>query len=178
MSQLGYDRFHVMDKFNEALGEIRANEGRCLQPEERDETPKQSRWCLLKRLENVDERQAVKLSELLRTNLRIARSYPMREVINRFWEYMAAHSVGVFSTALPLRFHHANHGRVTISPRHARYDAWRLVARHGKHSATYARYARCLIYVIACIHCTRSPSNCCNIYVINHTGAIYYMSCN
>ncbi len=42
---------------------------------------KNSRWCLLKREENLTEKQAVKLSELLQYNLQSVRSRLMREAI-------------------------------------------------------------------------------------------------
>ena len=46
-----------------------------------------SRWCLLKRRENLTEKQTLKLSELLLYNLRSVRSYLLREDFQRFWEY-------------------------------------------------------------------------------------------
>lgn len=48
---------------------------------------KHSRWCLLKREENLTEKRAVKLSELLQYNLQSVRSRLMREDFQRFWEY-------------------------------------------------------------------------------------------
>ena len=48
---------------------------------------KHSRWCLLKRGENLTEKQAVKLAELLQYNLQTVRSCLMREDFQRFWEY-------------------------------------------------------------------------------------------
>jgi carbonic anhydrase len=35
---------------------------------------KHSRWCLLKRPENLNNKQAVKLSELIKTNLRCVKA--------------------------------------------------------------------------------------------------------
>ena len=48
---------------------------------------KHSRWCLLKRPENLTEKQTVKLAELLQYNLQSVRSYLLREDFQRFWEY-------------------------------------------------------------------------------------------
>ena len=84
------DRFHVMAKFNKAVDEVRAAEARRLKQDDGDETLKPSRWCLLKRPENLTDRQAVKLSELLRTNLQTVRADLMREDFQRFWEYKSA----------------------------------------------------------------------------------------
>ncbi len=89
------DRFHVMAKFNKALDEVRASEARRLKLD-KDESLKHSRWCLLKRPENLTEKQAIKLSELLQTNLTTVRAYLMREDFQRFWEYRSATWAGKF----------------------------------------------------------------------------------
>ena len=80
------DRFHIMAKFNKVLDEVRAGAARRLKLEG-DETLKHSRWCLLKRPENLTDKQAIKLSELLRCNLTTVRAYLMREDFQRFWSY-------------------------------------------------------------------------------------------
>ena len=51
---------------------------------------------LLKRPENLTDDQAVKLSELLKYNLRSIRSYLMKEDFQRFWEYSTAGWAGKF----------------------------------------------------------------------------------
>ena len=56
----------------------------------------QSRWCLLKRPENLTEKQTVKLSELLRYNLRTVRAYLLREDFQRLWEYRSPAWAGKF----------------------------------------------------------------------------------
>ena len=57
---------------------------------------KHARWCLLKRRENLTERQAVKLSELLKLNLKAVRAYLLREDFQRFWEYRSPYWAGRF----------------------------------------------------------------------------------
>ncbi len=81
------DRFHVMVKFNKALDEVRAGEARRLEQDGYEPVLKHSRWCLLKRRENLTDQQTVKLSELLRYNLQSVRGYLLREDFQRFWEY-------------------------------------------------------------------------------------------
>ena len=81
------DRFHIMKKMNEAIDEVRRNEAARLKRDGYEEVLKHSRWCLLKRKENLTEKQAVKLSELLQYNLQSVRSHLMREDFQRFWEY-------------------------------------------------------------------------------------------
>lgn len=82
------DRFHVMQKMNKALDEVRAAEVKRLPADGYEPVLKQSRWCLLKRPENLTEKQAVKLSELLTYNLQSVRSHLLREDFQRFWEYI------------------------------------------------------------------------------------------
>ena len=81
------DRFHVMKKLNEKIDQVRAEEARQLKSKGKGELLKHSRWCLLKRLENLTDKQVLKLSELLRYNLRSVRAYLMREDFQRFWDY-------------------------------------------------------------------------------------------
>lgn len=82
------DRFHVMAKMNKAIDEVRAAEAKRLERDGYEPVLKHSRWCLLKRKENFTEKQAVKMSELLRYNLQSVRSRLMREDFQRFWEYL------------------------------------------------------------------------------------------
>ena len=84
------DRFHISKKFGEALDKIRAEESRELKKAGFEEVLKHSRWCLLKRKENLTSKQTVKLSELLKQNLRSVKAYLMREDFNRFWTYRSA----------------------------------------------------------------------------------------
>jgi len=90
------DRFHVMQKFGKALDEIRAEESKRLQRDGYEPVLKRSRWCFLKRPANLTEKQTVKLSELLRYNLRTVRAYLLREEFQRLWEYRSAWWAGKF----------------------------------------------------------------------------------
>jgi transposase len=90
------DRFHVMQKFSKALDELRAEEARQLVRDGFEPVLKKSRWCLLKRPENLTDKQTVKLSELLKYNLRTVRAYLLREDFQRFWEYKSAWWAGKF----------------------------------------------------------------------------------
>ena len=90
------DRFHVMQQFGKALDEIRAEESKELVRDGYEPVLKKSRWCLLKRPENLTDHQTVKLKELLKYNLRTMRAYLQREDFQRFWEYTSASSAGKF----------------------------------------------------------------------------------
>src|SRR5512132_3110968 len=90
------DRFHVMQQFGKALDEIRAAEAKRLERDGYEPVLKRSRWCFLKRPENLTEKQTVKLSELLKYNLRTVRAYLLREDFQRLWEYKSAAWAGKF----------------------------------------------------------------------------------
>ncbi len=62
------DRFHIMQKMNKAIDEVRAAEVKRLQADGYEPILKHSRWCLLKRRENLTSKETVKLSELLEYN--------------------------------------------------------------------------------------------------------------
>ena len=61
-----------------------------------EEILKHSRWCLLKRPVNMTDKQTVKLSELLKYNLRSVRAYLLKEDFDRFWEYVSPVWAGKF----------------------------------------------------------------------------------
>lgn len=90
------DRFHVMQQFGKALDEIRAAEAKRLERDGYEPVLKRSRWCFLKRPGNLTDKQTVKLSELLRYNLRTVRAYLLREEFQRLWEYKRAVWAGRF----------------------------------------------------------------------------------
>lgn len=90
------DRFHIMKQLGEALDEIRAGEARQLKQDGYEPVLKHSRWCLLKRPENLTDKQTVTLSELLRYNLKSVRAYLLREDFQRFWGYQYPAWAGKF----------------------------------------------------------------------------------
>lgn len=90
------DRFHVMQLIGKAINEVRAEEVKQLKLDGYEPILKGARWLLLKRPENLTDKQAVKLSELLQYNLRSIRSHLMKEDFQRFWEYSTAGWAGKF----------------------------------------------------------------------------------
>jgi transposase len=90
------DRFHVMQKFGKALDEIRAEESKRLVRDGYEPVLKKSRWCFLKRPANLTNKETVKLSEVLKYNLRTVRAYLLREEFQRLWEYSSAWWAGKF----------------------------------------------------------------------------------
>jgi len=83
------DRFHIMQKMNKAIDEVRAAEARQMKGDGYEPILKHSRWCLLKRRENLTEKQTVKLTELMKYNLKSVRAHLLREDFQQFWEYVS-----------------------------------------------------------------------------------------
>jgi transposase len=90
------DRFHIMAKMNKAIDEVRAGEARRLKADGYEHILKHSRWCLLKRRENLTDKQTVKLQEVLKYNLQTVRAYLQREDFQRFWEYRSPYWAACF----------------------------------------------------------------------------------
>lgn len=90
------DRFHVVQRMNIALNEVRAGEVKQLKRDGYEPHLKGARWLLLKRPENLTENQAIKLQELLQYNLKSVRSHLMKEDFQRFWEYWSPSWAGKF----------------------------------------------------------------------------------
>lgn len=90
------DRFHIVGHLGKALDKVRADEARQMRAEGREPVLKHSRWPLLKRVENMTERQIDKLTDLLRYNLKTVRAWIMKDDFDRFWSYSSAHWAGVF----------------------------------------------------------------------------------
>ncbi|MFH0344825.1 MAG: transposase [Chromatiales bacterium] len=78
-----------------AIDEVRAGEARQLV---RDgyEPVKKSRWCLLKRKENLTDHQRIRLRDVLRYNLKSVRAYLLKEDFQQFWDYTSPTWAGKF----------------------------------------------------------------------------------
>jgi transposase len=83
------DRFHIVSLLNRAIDDVRAQEHRQLRAAGREPVLKKSRWCLLKRPENLTEKQEATLAELLRYNLKSVRAYLLKEEFDSFWDYVS-----------------------------------------------------------------------------------------
>lgn len=84
------DRFHIMSQMNKALDKVRAQETRELKAKGEQPILTRSRWCILKRPQNLTDKQSIKLKELLACNLRTIRAYLLKEDFQRFWQYQRA----------------------------------------------------------------------------------------
>jgi transposase len=81
------DRFHIVKKLSEAVDEVRRTEVKQLKSDGFDPVLSTSRYCFLKRPENLTARQHTKLKDLLKFDLRSVRAYLLKESFDAFWQY-------------------------------------------------------------------------------------------
>src|SRR5664280_2070641 len=115
------DRFHIVAKMNKALDEVRATESRKMAQDGHEPLLKKSRWCVLKRKENLTSQQKLRLRDLLRYNLQTVRAYLLKEDFQQFWEF--AHLgrqlpgfLVLSNHAVPHRAYEENHPDAARSP--------------------------------------------------------------
>ena len=85
-----------MAKMSKALDEVRAQETKRLIRDGYQPLLKKSRWCVLKRKENLTSKQQVRLRDLLRYNLQTVRAYLLKEDFQQFWTYNSPVWAGKF----------------------------------------------------------------------------------
>ena len=90
------DRFHIVAKLNLALDEVRSSEAKRMKANGYEPVLTKSRWCLLKRPENLTPKQTLKLKDLVRYNLQSVRAYLLKEDFQQFWNYTSASWAGKF----------------------------------------------------------------------------------
>lgn len=90
------DRFHIVAKMNKAIDEVRAEESRRMSRDGYEPVLKKSRWCLLKRQENLTDKQRVRLRDLLQYNLRTVRAWLLKEEFQQLWDYISPEWAGKF----------------------------------------------------------------------------------
>ena len=90
------DRFHIMAQLSKAIDQVRAQEVKKLKDQGYEAVLTNSRWLLLKRPENLTEKQETRLVDLLRYNLKSVRSYLLKEEFQFFWSYKSPYWAGRF----------------------------------------------------------------------------------
>lgn len=80
------DRFHIVKKLNEALDEVRKEEWRIAEKDDRLAL-KGLRWQLFKHSRNRKKSDTRQLNALKRSNLRIFRAWVLKDEFEAFWEY-------------------------------------------------------------------------------------------
>jgi transposase len=90
------DHYHLVAQINKALDKIRASEARRLRHEGYEPVLTHSRWCFLKRPENLTDKQRTKLRDLLTYDLKSVRAYLLKESFQALWEYTSPFWAGRF----------------------------------------------------------------------------------
>jgi transposase len=80
------DRFHVVAKFNKVVDEIRASETR-ERVKNGCEALKHTKYCFLKRKENLTEKQKNRLDAVLKMPLKTVKAYLLKESLQALWEF-------------------------------------------------------------------------------------------
>lgn len=81
------DRFHIVAMLNKAVDEVRRSEVKHLKAEGYEEVLKHTKYCFLKKEENLTHKQGMKLNEVLQYDLKSVRAYLYKESFQAFWEY-------------------------------------------------------------------------------------------
>lgn len=90
------DRYHVMALMNKSIDKVRAEEAKQMKADGLEPLLTNSRFILLKRPENLSDKQEIKLADLVQYNLRSIRAYLLKEDFQQFWEYVSAYHAGNF----------------------------------------------------------------------------------
>ena len=81
------DRFHIAKKLGEAVDQVRREETKELHAKGFEPVLGNSRYCFLKRTENLSDKQSLKLDEVLQYDLKSVRAYYLKESFDAFWHY-------------------------------------------------------------------------------------------
>lgn len=84
------DRFHIVQHLNKAVNQVRVDEVKQRKQDGCDEQVlKHTKYCFLKNPENLTEKQAQKLGDVLSYDLKSVRAYLLKESFQLFWEYQS-----------------------------------------------------------------------------------------
>jgi len=81
------DRFHIVAKLNKAVDEVRRAEVKRLKDEGYEDILKHSKYCFLKNVSNLTDKQEAKLDDLLQYDLKSVKAYLLKESFQAFWQY-------------------------------------------------------------------------------------------
>jgi transposase len=90
------DRFHIVQRMNKAIDQVRAAEVKALKADGYEPVLKGARWLLLKRPENLSETEAIKLADVLQYNLKSVRAHLLTAQFQMFWMYITPLGAGIF----------------------------------------------------------------------------------
>ncbi len=83
------DKFHIVASLHKAVDEVRREESARMAKEGYEPILKKSKYCFLKRPENLTPNQDLKLEELMQYDLRSVRAYQLKEGFRALWDYQS-----------------------------------------------------------------------------------------
>jgi transposase len=93
------DRYHIVANLHKALDQVRAGEARRLKAQGYEPHLHRTRWCFLKRKENLTDKQRLRLRDVLRYDLTTVRAYLKVQALHLLWEYKSPAWAGKFLDA-------------------------------------------------------------------------------
>lgn len=90
------DRFHIVKKLNEAVNKVRIIEAAKHKKEGFEPVLAKTKYCFLKREENLTEKQDMRLKDLLKMDLQSVKAYLYKQSFESFWQYKSPYWAGVF----------------------------------------------------------------------------------
>jgi transposase len=93
------DRYHIVANLHKALDQVRAGEARRLKAQGYEPHLHRTRWCLLKRKENLTDKQRLRLRDVMRYDLTTVRAYLKVQALHLLWEYRSPAWAGKFLDA-------------------------------------------------------------------------------
>jgi transposase len=123
-----FDKFHIIRHLMDTIDKVRKMEAKAM-AEAGSEVLKGTRYIWLKNPWNLTDNQKVRLSDLIRRNLKIVRAYLLKEMFRKLWVYKSKAWVANY---LKRWFWWATHSR--LKP--LRDFAW-MIRRHGEGILAY-----------------------------------------
>jgi len=93
------DRYHIVANLHKALDRVRAAEAKRLKAQGYEPHLHRTRWCFLKRKENLTDKQRLRLRDVLRYDLTTVRAYLKVQALHLLWEYRSPAWAGKFLDA-------------------------------------------------------------------------------
>ena len=84
LSKIVHDKFHIAKYLGKAVDDVRKKENSQFL-KDGNETLKGSKYCWLKREENMNEEQSLKFQELLALSLKTAKAWTIKDLFDSFW---------------------------------------------------------------------------------------------
>ena len=81
------DKFHIVANLHKAVDKVRREEAAQMVRDGYEPILRKSKYCLLKRPENLTPNQDLKLKEVLQYNLKSVRAYLLKESFRALWDY-------------------------------------------------------------------------------------------